>query len=168
MYEFKPQRTNDRAQKLVLLFFIGAAALLLVTVPLKGMPFLWIIQLFAVILIVAAVFLVTRYITRSYIYSIDVIDGRTDLTVTEVSSGGKRQIAVCRIGLAGIESVREIDGRDGELAELRKARKRIFDYRPDLLPEKSLLVSAEECGEKLLILLAYDEALLKILRGDLQ
>ncbi len=168
MYEFKPPRTNSRAQKLVLLFFIGAAALLIATVPLKGMPFLWIIQLFAIILLIAAVFLVTRYITRSYIYSIDVIDGRTDLTVTEVSSGGKRQVAVCRIGLSGIESVREIEGKDGELAELRKARKRIFDYRPDLLPEKSILLSAEECGEEFLILLAYDGELLNILRKDLQ
>ena len=168
MYEFKPPRTNSRAQKLVLLFFIGAAALLLVTVPLKEMPFLWIIQLFAIILLIAAVFLVTRYITRSYIYSIDVIDGRTDLTVTEVSSGGKRQVAVCRIGLSGIESVREIEGKDEELSALRKARKRIFDYRPDLLPEKSILVAAEECGEEFLILLAYDVELLNILRKDLQ
>ena len=166
MYEFRPERTNNKAQKLILLFFIGAAALFVLTVPLKGMPFLWVIQLFAIILTVVAVFLVTRYITKTYEYSVEPVEDGADLSVTEVSSGGKRRITVCRISLGGIESARAIEGKDEELAALRKARRKIFDYRPDLAPEKSILVTAREGGEEYLILLAYNEEFLSILGKD--
>ena len=165
MYEFKPTRTNNKAQNLILLFFIGAAALLIVTVPLKGMPFLWAIQLFAIILLVAAVFLVTRYLTKSYIYTVSDADGQPDLYVTEISSGGKRWITVCRVSLSSIRCARVSEGKDETLAALRKERKRMFDYRPDISPEKSILAVTDEGGEEQLILLAYDEELLKILKG---
>ncbi len=163
MYEFKPQRTNNKAQKLIILFFIGAAALFLLTVPLKGFPFIWVVQLLAILLLVAAVFLVTRYISKIYEYS---IDESGDLTVTEVSSGGKRRIAVCRISLSGIESARLVDSSDDGVRAIRKARKKIYDYRPDIAPEKSIIAVAREGGEEYIILFAYDEEFLNILRMD--
>ena len=165
MYELKPQRTNNKAQSLIILFFAGAAALFLLSVFMKGMPFLWVIQLFAILLLVAAVFIVTRYVTKTFIYSIDVIDGQADLSVTEVSSGGRRQITVCRIGLSSIKSVKVSEGKDETVSLLRKERKRMFDYRPDINPEKSILLVSDEGGDELLILLAYDEELLRILQG---
>ena len=164
MYEFKPQRTNNKAQSLILLFFIGAAALFFMSALLKGMPFVWAVQLIAILLLVAGVFIVTRYITKAFIYNIDIIDGQADLSVTEVSSGGRRQITVCRIGLASIRSVKLSEGGDETVALLRKERKKMFDYRPDINPEKSILLVSDEGGDEILILLAYDEELLRILQ----
>ena len=163
MYEFKPKRTNDKARNLVILFFIGSAALLLLSIALDGIPFLWVIQLFAVILLAAAVFLVTRYIMRGYIYRIEQTDGGADLTVTEISSGGRRQITVCRISLLGIKSAEAYGADRSKLREYRQKTKKIYDYRVDLAPEKSIALLSEECGESSVILLAFDDRLLEIL-----
>ena len=40
----------------------------------------------------------------------------------------------------------------------------MFDYRPDINPEKSILLVSDEGGDEILILLAYDEELLRILQ----
>lgn len=163
MYEITAARTNKKAQGLILLFFIGAVALLIVTVPLRGMPFLWIIQLFAILLLVGAVFLVTRYMARSYIYGIDESESGRDLYVVEVSSGGRRRVTVCRVSLSSIGSVSVSDGKDEAWRALRADKRRLFDYRPDIAPERSILISSDEGGERIGILLGYDEKLEKIL-----
>ena len=162
MYEIRPQRTNKKAESLIILFFVGAAALLLLSVPLQGIPFLWVIQLFAVMLLVASVYLVTRYITKGFIYRIEEAEGGPDLTVTEVASGGRRQITVCRVSLSGICEV-TADSDGAELKRLRRGRKKIYDYRPDLAPARSIVLLSEECGEECVILLAYDERLFELL-----
>ncbi len=161
MYELRPQRTNKKAESLIILFFVGAAALFLLSVPLKGIPFLWVIQLLAVMLLVASVYLVTRYVTKGFIYRIEEAEGGADLTVTEVASGGRRQITVCRVSLSGIrEAVVDTDG--GELKRLRRGQRKIYDYRPDLAPARSIVLLSEECGVECVILLAYDERLLEL------
>ncbi|MBQ8849020.1 MAG: hypothetical protein IJ011_01650 [Clostridia bacterium] len=167
MYELRPAKTNNKAQRIIFLFFAGAAALLFVTVPLKGMPFIWVIQLLAILLLVAAVFLVTRYVTKGYVYTVADADGNgaPDLTVTEVSAGGKKQLTVCRVSLSSIEKAIAIGANDGTLKDLRKEKKRIFDYRPDIEPEKSILAFSNEGGEEIVLLLAFDEGLLRTLRG---
>lgn len=166
MYEFKPLRTNDKAQKLIILFFLGSAALLILSVFLKGIPFLWVIQLFAILLAGAAIFLVTRYVTKTYEYAVETVEEGTDLTVTEISSGGKRRITVCRVSLSGISEARAIEGKDDRLEALKREKRRIFDYRPDLLPERSILAVAKEGGQEYVLLLAYGEEFLSILRKD--
>ena len=163
MFELRPQRSNKKAESLIILFFVGAAALVLLSVPLKGIPFLWAIQLFAVMLLVASVYLVTRYITKGFIYRIEDTEGGADLTVTEVASGGRRQITVCRVSLSGIrEAVEDSDGK--ELKRLRGGQRKIYDYRPDLSPARSIVILSEECGVECVILLAYDERLLELVR----
>ena len=163
MYGFRPQRTNNKAQNLIILFFIGAAALFLLSIPLDGFGFVWVVQLLAILLLVAAIFLVTRYVMKSFEYAVEPANGGADLTVTEVSSGGRRRITVCRISLSGIGSIRVIEGADGGAKALRKAGKKIFDYRPELSPERYLLVEAKEGGEEFVLLLAYGEEFLSIL-----
>ncbi len=159
MYEIRPPKRNKKAQSLIILFFAGSIALLLLSAVLKGLPFLWVIQLFAILLLVAAVFLITRYLTKGYIYRI--ADG--DLTVTEISSGGKRQLTVCRVALASIEECFEYSGGEG-IKKYKGQHKRIFDYRPDLAPDKSILLLTNEGGEEAVILLGCDEGLLQVIR----
>lgn len=167
MYEFRPQRTNNKAQKLIILLFAGAAVLFLLTVPLDGLPFLWVIQLLALIMLVAAIFLVTRYVTKTYEYAVTSAEGDADLTVTEISSGGKRRITVCRISLSGIVSVRCVDSSDERFRAQRRSGGKIYDYRPDLSPERSVLIEAKEGGEELRILLAYGEDFFDILERNI-
>ena len=162
MYEFRPQRTNNRAQNLIILLFVGAAALFGLTFLLREFPFLWAIQLFAMLLVVAAIFLVTRYLMKAYEYAVIPSEGGADLTVTEVSAGGKRRITVCRISLSGIESVTVVEGSDERIRARRRAGK-IYDYRPDVSPDRSLMAVAKEGGEELCILFAYGEEFLRIL-----
>ena len=166
MYEFKPTRSNNKAQNLIILFFAGSAALLVLSVFLKGIPFLWVIQLIAMLLAGVAIFLVTRYVTKTYEYAIQTDEGRTDLTVTEVASGGKRRITVCRVSLSGISEARAVEGKDERLEALRREKRRIFDYRPELFPEKSILAVAKEGGQEYVLLLAYGEEFLNILRKN--
>lgn len=166
MYEFRPQRTNNKAQNLIILFFIGAAALFLLSIPLEGLSFIWVVQLLAILLLVAAIFLVTRYIMKSFEYAIVPTESGTDLTVTEISSGGKRRITVCRISLSGIKKIHVTDGEDDGVKALRKSGKKMYDYRPDILPERYVLIEAKESGEDFVLLLAYGEEFLSILERD--
>ena len=166
MYEFRPQRTNNRAQNLIILLFAGAAALFLLTFPLKGLPFLWVIQLLAILLLVTAIFLVTRYLTKSYEYALMPDGDGADLTVTEISSGGRRRITVCRISLLSIENIRVVEGNGESVKALHRAGKKVFDYRPDLSPDVWLLIEATEGGEKFALFLAYGEEFLSILENN--
>ena len=98
MYELIPQKTNKIAARLVALSFFGAAAVLLCTVLAPAVPFRWVFQLIAILLLTAGVFLTTRYLTKLFFYRITE-DG--DLTVTEAAANGKRQVTVCRVAVAG-------------------------------------------------------------------
>ena len=71
-------------------------------------------------------------------------------------------ITVCRVGLSGIRRMCILDSAEVEKKEresLKKDHIKQFDYRPDLRPEKSMLVIVEEGGEELALYLAYEEKL---------
>ncbi|MBE6546138.1 MAG: hypothetical protein E7668_01695 [Ruminococcaceae bacterium] len=167
MYEFIPQKTNQTARKLILLFFAGAAALFALTLLVPAIPFRWVFQLFALALLTAAIFLVTRYVTKLYIYRTEpTAGGAVDLTVTEAAANGKRAVTVCRIGLSQIRHRRLVSSQtefDAALKELKKERIRLYDYTVDLHPTESILLLAEEGGETLALRLAYDQTLFELL-----
>lgn len=160
MYELFPKKTNNKAALAVFLLFAGAFALMLTTVAFPSIPFPWVIQLLAVILLVPAILLVPRYLIRSYIYRIISTESGADLTVTETS--GKKRTVVCRVALSKIAEVRTVSS----LSEVRGQKKRIFDYRPDLMPDKSILILSTEGDEEAYICLAYDDRLFEILSGN--
>ena len=165
MYEWIPPRTNKRAQSAILVLFLGAAALLFLSVLFPNLPYRWAVQLLAIGLLTAAIFLVTRYVSKIFIYRIiDVGNGSSDLTVTEAKAGAKGQITVCRVGLANIRSCRVIDetvdsGARAAISEIKKQRKKLFDYCVDLHPAQSILLTVEEGGEDLVLCLSYSPEL---------
>ena len=143
---------------MILLFFLGSAALLATTMLVPTVPFRWVFQLLAIFLLTAGVFLTTRYLTKLFFYRIQ----NGDLTVTEANTNGKRQITVCRVGLSGILSVTECHSATEakeQIKALKKRRVKYFDYTVDLQPAESLLVLVEEGGEELALRLSYDEQL---------
>lgn len=172
MYEWIPQKNNKKAQKTTLLLFGGAAVLMAFPMLFSDLPYRWILQLISLGLLTAAIFMMTRYIMRIYIYRIlNLENGNLDLTVTEAKSGGRGQITVCRIALTGIRKcVCADDSPDSEgnrlLANKKKERKKIFDYCADLHPVQSIVLVAEEGGEELILRLSYDPTLFDLLNSN--
>ena len=163
-YEWIPPKSNQKARTAVIVLFFGAFALMLIPTVIPTLPFRWVVQLLALFLLTAGIFLTTRYLTKLFIYRIVGEGASLDLTVTEASSNGKRQVTVCRVGLSGIRRLTVLDVSEPELEKkerelLKKSHTKQYDYRPDLCPAKSILLIVEEGGEELCLFLAYDERL---------
>ena len=161
-YEWIPAKSNAIARNLVIVLFVGAFALMAIPTAIPTLPFRWVVQLIALFLLTAGIFITTRYLTKLFIYRIVSNGERLDLTVTEAASNGKRQITTCRVGLSGIRRVCILDSAEADKREreaLKREKLKQFDYRPDLRPAKSILVIVEEGGEELALFLAYEEKL---------
>ena len=168
MYELIPTKTNKKARNIILLLFLGAASILFLCTFLRELPFLWVFQLFAIFLLCAAIYLVSRYTAKIYLYRITPTDSGRDLTVHETSPGGKRVKTVCRIGLSSIKKRVKLEGNACSLSAVRKEKKPTYDYRPDLYPNESILILSDEGGTEVYICLAYEERLFELLspNGD--
>ncbi len=169
MRQWIPKKTNQTARNMILLLFSGAFALLALTTILGEIPFRWVFQTVALLLLTAAIFLVTRYMTKLFFYRIEEDEeGEADLTVTEAAANGKRAVTVCRVGVRSVSFARLFDFSDGgeSLAawkEFKKGRKKIHDYRADLRPVTFLLLSVREGGQTLYILLSHERELTELL-----
>lgn len=160
LYEWIPTKTNRTAQTVIILLFIGAAILLAFPMVVPTLPFRWGVQLLALGLLTAAIFLTTRYVAKFYIYRmISDGNGETDLTVTEARAGGKGQVTVCRVGLSHICRRELVESNERLTSERQGKKGKVFDYRVDFHPEKSILLAVEEGGEELILLLSYQEEL---------
>ena len=159
-YEWIPAKSNTIARNLVMILLVGAFVLMLIPTAIPTLPFRWVVQLIALFLLTAGIFITTRYLTKLFIYRIVSNGESLDLTVTEAASNGKRQITTCRVGLSGVRRVCILDSAEvgkQEREALKKERIKQFDYRPDLSPAKSILLVVEEGGEELALFLAYEE-----------
>ncbi len=170
MYEWLSQKTNKTDRRMILLLFAGAAALILITSLVPGVPGIWVFQFIALCLLTAAVFLVARYQGKLFYYRIEEDgEGSYDLTVTETNSKGKRAVTVCRVGLSSIHTVRMLDFSDGgESLEFwntfKKTKAKLHDYTVDLRPVKSILVMVNEGGDDLWLRFSPEEELYQILK----
>ena len=168
VYEFSPPKSNKKASGIILILFSLAAGLFLFTVLFPNIPFKWAIQLISVFAFVAIIFIISRYVAKSFIYAIVKTDDDTlDFTVTEVTNAGRTHITVCRIALSSIEEAHLLDRSIPEQAskakELQKSAisdgRKSFNYCPDINPTDFCILLVEECGEKILIKLSYDPTL---------
>ena len=168
LLEFIPQKNIKRLSRVVLACFLGAAALVAVTAIFRQMAYRWAVQLLAIALLMIGIFIVSRYVMKSYAYAVVRTEGGEDFTVTEVQ--GRHRITVCRISLGGLEQVFVVEPADkqtdAQIKQTCKEQKRKrFNYCADLLDEKYICIFANECGEPLAIKLSWGEQLEKIL-GD--
>lgn len=167
MFEWIAQKTNKTAQTVIFFLLAGAAILLAFPMLLPTLPFRWVLQLLALGFLTAAIFLTTRYVTKVYIYRVeDDGEGERDLTVTETKVGGRGRITVCRVALSHI-CRRELLERS-DPADWKRGTKKIFDYRADLCPAKSILLVVVEGGEELTLLLSYNEELYALLLAQME
>ena len=168
LYEYTPQKSNKKAAGIVLILFSLAAGLFLFTIIFPDIKFKWAIQLISIIAFVAVIFIISRYMAKGFLYAIaQNDDGTLDLTVTEVTNAGRKQITVCRIALNNIEESHLLDRSIPKHAEKLKALQRnaknehrkLFNYCPDVNPTEVCIILVEECNEKFLLKLSPDSTL---------
>ena len=169
MYQWIPQKSNKTAQRAILILLLGAILLFGFTAIFPNLAYRWVYQMIGLGMLTAVLFLVTRYVTRTYIYQIRGKDGEEqDLEILECSANGRKQITVCRISLFGLRSLTLLDLSDGGksesfLAACKQEKKKIYNYCVDLQPQRSCLLLCDESGEELWIRLNYEPGLWEIL-----
>lgn len=166
MYQYIPPKNPQKTTGIILLLLAAAAVSVFFTTVFPNMPLRWLLQLFAVGMLVAIIYITTRYVTKSYIYKISSRDRENalDLTVTELT-GGKHAVTVCRVGMENITEILRLTPENK--AEMKKkslegGRKR-FIYICDIQPPVTLLLFAEECGDPLSIMISSDEEFASLL-----
>ena len=173
IYEYEPPKNNKKATGIVIILFSLAAGLLLFTMLLK-IPYAAILQLIAIFALTGAVFVATRYLAKSFVYSVNQnSENSLDLDILEITNGGKKQITVCRIFINNITEYHQINKTDKysvntEQTLIKKAKQdrvKIFNYCPDINPVNYSIIIGEECGEKFLIKLTPDETLCEYLNN---
>ena len=170
VYEYTPPKSNKKASGIILILFSLAAGLFLFTLLFPSMPFRWAAQLISIAAFVAVIFIISRYVAKSFVYGIlKLDDGSLDFTVTEITNAGRTQITVCRIALSSIENAYLLNRSIPEDASKIKALKtqakadgrKIFNYCPDVNPSEVCILLVDECDEKFLISLSPDSTLWK-------
>jgi hypothetical protein len=168
VYEYTPPKSNKKASGVIVILFSLAAGLFLFTILFPNIPFRWGVQLISIIAFAAVVFIITRYVAKSFRYAIfKTDDNALDFTVTEITNAGRTQITVCRIALASIEEAHLLNRSIPEHAELIKSLqknaradgRKAFNYCPDINPTEICILLVEECGEKFILTLCPDDTL---------
>ena len=176
LYECMPQKNLKKISGIVMILACVALLLFFVTSTYTDLPFRWVFQLCGFGCISAIIYITVRYISRAYIYAIfKNKDGSLDLTVTELSNGGKKRITVCRVSLGSLEEVFVCDKRNAEdkrraddiLANAKKEKRKRFNYTQSMGAPDVCLITLTECDEPLLITLERDGQLEKYLSGEL-
>lgn len=173
-YEYIPQKNHTRHNGIIIILVALAAALFMTPIIFSEIPFRWVLQFLGIISLVGVVYIITRYIAKSFIYTVWLNDdGTRDLTVCELTNGKKRT-TVCRIGISNITEAHLLypersDDRikEKELsANARSERRKSFDYCHDIKASPVCILLAEECGEPLLIKLSPDDTLFEYLKAE--
>ena len=161
-YSLTPKKSNNIAAVLITLLFVGAAALFIFTAVFGDIAYRGILQTISLVLVIAALAVATRYVFKYFTYEIRE-NGERGLDFDVVETQGKRRYTVCRIGLENIEKVEVMTAENKKALKKEFLGRKKFYYLPDMLPSRTLAVFVTECGEPLVLVLSYDEMLLKIL-----
>ena len=162
MQEFsvRPVPKNQNARRLFFILLGSAAALVAVSYLMSS--YRGIVQLFALILLVASVMIYARYIGSYYTYDLTVdSDGTPIFVVCQYS--GKRRSSLCRVDLADITDIKSLTAEQYRAYKTEAGVKR-YNYTPTLNPPEVHLLKVRSHSEKADVLLEisaeYCEALL--------
>lgn len=149
----KPQNKRAHALCLLLLALAAGGFITSFTVPLyRGM-----IQLFAAILIVAALTVYARYLGAKYSYEIFTDGGAGEPLFIVRQTTGKRVSILCRISLAGISEITPLSMKEAK-ARARASGVHRYLYTQTLFPPRVFYVKVRTRSERAdLILEGSDE-----------
>ena len=174
VYEYRPEKNNTRIFGIMMIMLSLGAAFFVTPLLVPSVPFHWLFQLLGVVAIIAVIYLLTRYVAKSFVDAVIEDNGSLDFTVTEITNGGKKAITVCRVAIANITDLKVFDLRDGEQklrekeiwAEAHRESRKCYDYCHDIKTTPVCLIALEECGEPLLIKIAAEDRLCSLLSGE--
>ena len=109
---YKPEKNTKKPIAICIVCIVCGITLFL----LGGLGIGWRMgqQLAALVLLVIAIEVTTKYILTDYVYEISLADGSPDLIVTKI--GGSRSMAVCNIGADSVVCIE----RRGKLREFEQ------------------------------------------------
>ena len=174
VYEYRPEKNNTRIFGIMMIMLSLGAAFFVTPLLVPSVPFHWLFQLLGVVAIIAVIYLLTRYVAKSFVYAVIEDDGSLDFTVTEITNGGRKAITVCRVAIANITELHVFDMNDPEhklrekeiWAEAHRESRKCYDYCHDIKTTPVCLIALEECGEPLLIKIAAEDRLCSLLGGE--
>ncbi len=162
MYRYEPKSKKKREKGLLFALLILAVALFgCAQIPNVFLPA--VLQLLGVFCLVGVVMLISRYLLRSYAYSVEpsetaAPDAPKDLVITETY--GNRVSVVCRISVINVESIREITPQNRKQIAAELKGKRVYKYAAELFPEDYHLLSVSLDEERFFIKLSADQPLI--------
>ena len=174
IYEYRPEKNLTRIFGAMIILISLAAALFFTPLIFPGVPFHWAFQLLGTVDVVAAIYLLTRYVAKSFVYAVIEDDGQLDFTVTELANGGRKVTTVCRVAIANISELHVFDMNDPEqklrekemISSAHHESRKAYDYCADMKTSPVCILLLEECGEPLLIKIASDAKLIELLGGE--
>ena len=174
IYEYRPEKNMTRIFGAMIILISLAAALFFTPLLLPSVPFHWAFQLLGTVAIVAVIYLLARYVAKSFAYAVIEDDGQLDFTVTELANGGRKVTTVCRVAIANIAELHVFDMNDPEqklrekemISTARHESRKAYDYCADMKTSPVCILLLEECGEPLLIRIASDAKLVELLGGE--
>ena len=112
MYEFIPKGSNKSTKTAISALIVAGFAIMLVTLTSENMPFKWVFQIIAIAIIAAGILLMTRYVSKGFIYSVTQNEEKLDFSVVEMQ--GKIRITICRIAIENILEVHVLEASEQE------------------------------------------------------
>lgn len=154
----KPKAQNKNSLYLFIAVAIGAAASAvwyMLADEFKG-----VVGLLTMILIIAGIYIYTRFIAAEYYYDVAVLDDVPTFIVRHKI--GKRETTMCRIDIASITSV-ERQTKDERRKHKTPSDHKIYAYSPTLYPEISYLIISQSQYEKAEINIEANDEFAKVL-----
>lgn len=160
MYEYKPQRTNNRARLLVLGLLALAGVSFVTSAAVPKFPFIF--QSLGLLLLLPAIQLLTRFVVTQYLYRIVAFEGgEVDLEIYAYRGGDKMQL-VCRVGAEEITALAPLgEGNRKPPHNLRR-----YNYCMDLAPASATVLSITNGDGDCEVLFSPDAKMLEILKSS--
>ncbi len=176
LYTYVPPKNLKRLSGLIIILISATVGFFLFPTLFPKMPLQWLFQVSGILCMLVVIFVVVRYIFKSVVYSlIENEDGTVDLTVTELTNGGKTRIMVCRFDVKNIEQMEiffidrkeDAEAKKKLVKKAKKEHRKIFNYCPDMLSSPVCCIFANEGTEPFFVMISPDSELYNYLKNGL-
>ena len=158
-FTLKPVAQNKKSVYMFIAFLLGAVASVIVYMTLE--KYRGMVGLIAMMFIIAAIFMYTRYMAAQYFYDVTILND-TPLFIVRHKLG-KRETTMCRVAIEDIVSVERQTKDDRRSHKTPVEYKRYF-YSPTLDPEITYLIVVRSRYEKAEIVVEANDEFAETLR----
>ena len=152
-FSVRPVPKNQNARRAF--FLVLGAAVAAVAISYFLPSYKGIVQLAALVLLVVAVLIYTRYVGSSYYYEVTHdVEGTPIFLVTQLS--GKRRTALCRVNLWDIADIETLTSAEYRAYKPTQGMKR-YNYTPTMRPDVVHLMKVRSRTEKADVFLELSE-----------